>query len=71
MRLALVGVLLGSVIAFIVGRWAQPLLFEQSARDPAVFAGVAVLLLAVAALACFIPARRAGRVDPMRALRSE
>jgi predicted permease len=71
MRLALVGVVLGSVIAFIVGRWAQPLLFEQSARDPAVFAGVAVLLLAVAALACFIPARRAGRVDPMRALRSE
>ena len=71
LRLALVGVVLGSIIAFIVGRWAQPLLFEQSARDPAVFAGVAVLLLAVAALACFIPARRAGRVDPMRALRSE
>ena len=71
LRLALVGVVLGSLIAFIVGRWAQPLLFEQSARDPAVFAGVAVLLLAVAALACFIPARRAGRVDPMRALRSE
>ncbi|HEY6059759.1 MAG TPA: FtsX-like permease family protein, partial [Gemmatimonadales bacterium] len=71
MRLALVGVVLGSIIAFIVGRWAQPLLFEQTARDPAVFAGVAVLLLAVAALACFIPARRAGRVDPMRALRSE
>ncbi|HMA39093.1 MAG TPA: ADOP family duplicated permease [Gemmatimonadales bacterium] len=71
MRLALVGIVLGSGIALIVGRWAQPLLFEQSARDPAVFAGVAVLLLAVAALACFIPARRAGRVDPMRALRSE
>lgn len=71
MRLALVGVVLGSVIAFVVGRWAQPLLFEQSARDPAVFGGVAVLLLAVAALACLIPARRAGRVDPMRALRSE
>jgi predicted permease len=71
MRLALVGVVLGSVIAFVVGRWAQPLLFEQSARDPAVFGGVAVLLLVVAALACLIPARRAGRVDPMRALRSE
>jgi predicted permease len=71
MRLALVGVVLGSVIAFIVGRWAQPLLFEQSARDPAVFAGVAAVLLAVAAVASWIPARRAGRVDPMRALRSE
>jgi predicted permease len=71
MRLALVGVVLGSVIAFIVGRWAQPLLFEQSARDPAVFAAVAAVLLAVAAVASWIPARRAGRVDPMRALRSE
>lgn len=71
MRLALVGVVLGSIIAFVVGRWAQALLFEQSARDPAVFGGVAALLLAVAALACLIPARRAGRVDPMRALRSE
>ncbi|HMA42521.1 MAG TPA: ABC transporter permease [Gemmatimonadales bacterium] len=71
MRLALVGVVLGCVIAFVVGRWAQPLLFEQSARDPAVFAAVAAVLLGVAAMASYIPARRAGRVDPIRALRSE
>ena len=71
MRLALVGVVLGTVIAFVVGRWAQPLLFDLSARDPAVFGAVAVVLLGVAALASFIPARRAGRVDPIQALRSE
>jgi putative ABC transport system permease protein len=71
MRLVLVGVVLGTAVAFIVGRWAQPLLFEESARDPAVFGAVGVVLLAVAALASFIPARRAGRVDPIRALRSE
>jgi putative ABC transport system permease protein len=71
LRLALVGVVLGCVIAFVVGRWAQPLLFEQSARDPAVFAVVAAVLLGVAAVASFIPARRAGRVDPIQALRSE
>jgi predicted permease len=71
MRLALVGVLLGAGIALLVGRWVQPLLFAESPRDPAVFAAVAGVLLAVAALASFIPARRAGRVDPMRALRTE
>ena len=71
MRLALVGVLLGAGIALIVGRWVKPLLFAVSPRDPVVFAAVAVVLLAVAALASFIPARRAGRVDPMRALRTE
>ena len=71
MRLALVGVLLGAGIALIVGRWVKPLLFAVSPRDPVVFVAVAVVLLAIAALASFIPARRAGRVDPMRALRTE
>ncbi len=71
MRLALVGILLGAGIALIVGRWVQPLLFAVSPRDPAVFAVVAVVLLAIAALASFIPARRAGRVDPLQALRTE
>jgi len=71
MRLALVGVGLGAGIALVVARWVRPLLFEQSPRDPVVFAGVASVLLAVAALASFLPARRAGRVDPMEALRAE
>ncbi|HEY6809127.1 MAG TPA: FtsX-like permease family protein, partial [Gemmatimonadales bacterium] len=71
MRLAGVGVGLGAAIALIVARWVKPLLFEQSPRDPVVFAGVAGVLLAVAALASFLPARRAGRVDPMEALRAE
>ncbi len=71
MRLALVGVALGGAIAFVVSRWVKPLLFEESPRDPLVFVGVAVALLAVAAFASFIPARRAAHVDPMRALRTE
>jgi len=71
MRLALVGVVLGSGIALLVSRFVKPLLFEESPRDPVVFAGVGVALLAVAAVASLIPARRAARVDPMRALRTE
>jgi putative ABC transport system permease protein len=69
--LALVGVLLGGTLAFLVSRWVRPLLFEVSPHDPLVFVGVAVVLLAVAALASLIPARRAGRVDPIQALRAE
>jgi ABC-type antimicrobial peptide transport system permease subunit len=71
MKLAGVGIVLGTIIALVVGRWVKPLLFNVSPRDPLVFAGVAVVLVAVAALASLIPARRAGRVDPMLALRSE
>ncbi len=71
LRVTLVGVGLGGAIALIVGPWVKPLLFEESPRDPAVFAVVAVALLGVAALASLIPARRAGRVDPMQALREE
>ena len=69
--LAGLGVALGTVIALIVGRWVAPLLFEESPRDPAVFVFVAATLLAVALVASLAPARRAGRVDPMQALRSE
>ena len=65
------GVVLGSAIALLVSRFVKPLLFEESPHDPLVFAGVGVALLAVAALASLIPARRAARVDPMRALRTE
>jgi predicted permease len=71
MKLALVGVVLGGAVALLVGRWVKPLLFDVSPRDPAVFAGVGAVLLGVAALASLIPARRAGKVDPIEALRSE
>jgi predicted permease len=71
LRLAVAGVVLGTAIALAVGRWVEPLLFQESARDPSVFASVAVALLAVAALASFLPARRAARVDPVQALRTE
>ena len=71
MKLAGIGVVLGGAIALLVGRWVKPLLFEVSPRDPAVFAGVGAVLLGVAVLACLVPARRAGRVDPIEALRAE
>jgi ABC-type antimicrobial peptide transport system permease subunit len=71
MGLAVVGIVLGGAIALLVGRWVKPLLFDVSPHDPVVFAAVAAVLLSAAALASFIPARRAGRVDPIQALRAE
>ena len=70
-KLALLGLALGAAVALLLSRWVEPLLFDESARDPTVFVVVAGVLLVVAALASFIPARRAARVDPMRALRAE
>ncbi len=68
-RLVLAGLLLGSLLALAVSARVASLLFEASPRDPRVFGGVAVVMLAVALLACLLPARRAARVDPVRALR--
>jgi ABC-type antimicrobial peptide transport system permease subunit len=61
----------GMVVALLLGRFIEPLLFETSARDPLVLGGVAVTLLAVALLASAVPALRAKRVDPIEALRAE
>jgi putative ABC transport system permease protein len=71
MAFALAGVLLGGTLAFYAGRWLQPLLFKQTARDPVVFGSVAVLLLAVAAMASLVPAIRATRADPNSTLRAD
>jgi putative ABC transport system permease protein len=71
LRLAGVGVAIGAVAAFWAGKWVQPLLFNVSSKDPAVFAVVAAMLVAVALAASWIPALRASRVDPNVALRAE
>jgi predicted permease len=69
--LALAGAAVGLVCALIVSHLMAGLLYGVSPADPLTFAGVALLLLGVAMLACYIPARRAIRVDPLVALRHE
>ncbi|HYO91379.1 MAG TPA: ABC transporter permease, partial [Pyrinomonadaceae bacterium] len=71
MTFALVGVALGLCGAFIATRIISSLLFGVTATDPLTFASVAILLAVSALLACYLPARRATRVDPMTALRYE
>jgi ABC-type antimicrobial peptide transport system permease subunit len=70
-RLALAGTLLGLSGAFGAARLLVSMLYGVRPADPAVFLGVSGLLIAVALLACWIPARRAMRVDPIIALRYE
>ena len=71
MRLALVGVVIGLASAYGLTRFIASFLFGVKALDPAVFAAIPLLLTAVALLAVWIPARRASRVDPVIALRSQ
>jgi putative ABC transport system permease protein len=67
----LIGVVLGISSALALTRLMKSLLFGMSAADPLTYTGVAALLLSVALLAAYIPARRATRIDPMQALRNE
>jgi putative ABC transport system permease protein len=68
---AIAGVAVGSALALAATRWIQPLLFQQSARDPVIFGAVALLLVAVAVLASAIPAVKATHADANTVLRAE
>jgi predicted permease len=70
-RLAVPGAIIGALLALSLGRVVQTLIYGVSAADPVIYAGVIVLVPAVALLASYIPARRAAQADPMQTLRAE
>jgi ABC-type antimicrobial peptide transport system permease subunit len=69
--LAIAGIVIGVGGAMLVTRWLGSLLYDVSAHDPLVFVSLPLVLLAVAAASCYMPARRAARSDPLAALRAE
>jgi ABC-type antimicrobial peptide transport system permease subunit len=71
MRLVAVGLAVGLVGAALLTRFVHTMLFEVSPFDPITFATISTALAAVAFLACYVPARRATRTDPLVALRQE
>jgi predicted permease len=68
---ATAGVGIGLLVAATAARWVQPLLFEESAKDPSVFAGVALIIAAITLIASALPGVRATRADPNIALRAD
>jgi len=65
------GIAVGLLLAAAIGQATSVILFEVQPRDPQVFGGVVVVLAITGMLACLLPARRATRVDPLTALRSQ
>jgi ABC-type antimicrobial peptide transport system permease subunit len=65
------GLVLGFVGSFVLTRYMSTLLFGVGANDPATFAAIAVTLTFVAFVACYVPGRRAARIDPLVSLRAE
>jgi ABC-type antimicrobial peptide transport system permease subunit len=70
-RVTVVGIVLGGLVALVGSRWVEPLLFDVSPHDPLTYGSVGGLLIAIAIAASVIPAWRAARVDPNTALRAE
>jgi putative ABC transport system permease protein len=69
--LLVTGSIIGLVSAIILSQFLQRVLFEVNGIDPRIYLGVGLLMFAATTLACWLPARRASRVDPMVALRVE
>src|SRR5437660_9257082 len=70
LRLTTVGIIIGAIAALLLTRLMSNLLYKVSPRDPISYGSALVVLVGVALLACFLPARRATRIDPVRALRT-
>jgi len=71
LKLTLIGAAIGLAGAYLATRAIRSVLYGVSATDPLTFVSVSVLLIGVALFACYVPARRATKVDPMIALRNE
>ena len=71
LKLVLAGAALGIVLALMAARFISTMIYGISATDPMIFLSVITLLISVSLAACYVPARRAMRVDPMVALRYE
>jgi ABC-type antimicrobial peptide transport system permease subunit len=71
LAMAMLGLAAGLLGAVAAGRWVQSLLIGVSPTDPSTFAGIGLLVIAVSSAACYLPARRATRTDPLVALRCE
>ena len=71
LTIVLPGIALGGIVALVGGKWVAPLLFQVSPKDPPIFVSVITTLIVVAAVASWVPAMRASRVDPNEALRAD
>jgi putative ABC transport system permease protein len=71
LRLTIAGIVIGAVAALLLTRLMGNLLYKVNPRDPIAFGAALIVLIAVALIACFLPARRATRIDPVQALREQ